>query len=225
MSTKFNRILFDYDGTILIHDKENEGEQIAKILGLDEEQIPEFSKRLEYLFSTSYGKQYYSNRKMTYELYSYIIENIIRPKMFGISVREFDDAVNEKCRTGAHITPHAKETFEYLMEKGYEICLLTNGFYSYQTQSMKYHGIFDYFERIYAWDGFYAKPDKRAFKRALAGTEPSSNIMVGDSITSDIIPAKEMGLFTIGVNLRDINNQKVQPHLTITDIAEIKNFL
>ena len=117
------------------------------------------------------------------------------------------------------------DVLEYLTVKGYELCIFTNGFYKAQGENMKAHGIYDFFERIYAWDNWYAKPDKRALRRALAGTNPRCNVMIGDSMKSDIIPSKEYGLYTIGFNVSNLEEYKIKPDVVITDLAQLKEIL
>lgn len=225
MTTRFNRILFDYDGTLIIHDKENEGRQIAENLNLPEELIAEFVKRLNLFFETSCGRQYYTNKRMSYELYIAIIDTIIQPKRFGITAKQLDIAINEKSKYDSKTEPTAKETLEYLVNKGYKLCILTNGFWKEQVENMKLHGLYDYFERIYAWDNFYAKPDKRALIRALAGTDMDRNIMIGDSLTNDIAPAKTLGVYTIGINIFERKKMAIVPDVRISTLSELKLFL
>lgn len=226
MSTNFNRIIFDYDGTLVIHDKENEGRQIAEILNIPEEKIPEFSRRLEHLFKTSYGRCYYKDRKMTYELYCYILNCIMRPlREFGISATDFDRAINKKSKYMSKLAPHAEEILTYLKEKGYELCILTNGFYTSQVDNMKHHGIYNYFDRVYAWDNYYPKPNRRALYSALGGTDPKNNVMIGDNIINDIIPAKINGVFNVGINIPKEDMSLIKPDVVITDLIELKRIL
>jgi len=226
VNTKFKRILFDYDGTLIIHDKQTEGEIIANLLNIPKEKVPYFVKRLNYLFEISYGREFYANRKMTYSLFYNILEYIINPvQNFGVSVKELDDAINYKSIHMTDLAPNAKETVEYLYEKGYELCVFTNGFYKPQSINMKVHGIHDYFEKIYAWDNWYAKPDKRALRRVLGETSPKENIMIGDSLTSDIIPAKKQGVYTIGYNVKKLEEATILPDLVITDLLQLTKIL
>ena len=222
MNTKINRVLFDYDGTLIIHDKENEAKQVAAILGLSLEQLPEFEKRLGLFFENYFTV---TNRKMTYDLYLRNIRKVINPEEFGTTARQLDEAIGEKCKSTTSLAPNANEVLEYLAAKGYQLCLFTNGFYKGQVESMKLKGIYDYFEKIYAWDNFYAKPDRRAFIRALAGTEPENNVMIGDSLRADIEPAKSLGIYTVGINMPVSSEFYVKPDLVITDLVELKNIL
>lgn len=225
MTTKFNRILFDYDGTLIIHDKENEARQIAEILKLPEERIPDFEKRLNRFFETSCGREHYENKPISYGLYIAILNAVVEPKSFGITPKQLDKAINEKSKYGSKIEPTAIETLEYLVDKGYQLCIFTNGFLKPQVDNMRHHGLFDYFERVYAWDDFYAKPDERALIRALGGTAPENNVVVGDSLINDIAPAKAFGVYTVGINIFEQQEADISPDVRITTLSELKTFL
>ncbi len=223
MNTRVSRILFDYDGTLIIHDKQNEGEQIATLLGIPKCQVEDFEARLAKYFQsgyTIYGK------KITYDLHYWNLEQQMGPlEQYGITAKQLDDAITEKSIKSARLAEDAKETLEYLVKKGYQLCLFTNGFYNGQVENMKYKGIYEYFEKVYAWDNFYAKPDKRAFTRALGNTPAMNAVMIGDSLTSDIIPAKEMGIYTIGINLGAQDLTGCSPDTIISNLSELRQIL
>lgn len=222
MNTRFGRILFDYDGTLIIHDKVNEGMQVANLLGFNEEQIIEFKKRLKVYFEKFFVIK---NRKITYDLYYRNLDKVINPEEFGVTAERLEDAIRENSKVSTMLAPHAKETLEYLVSRGYQLCVFTNGFYDGQVENMKYKGIYEYFEKVYAWDGFYAKPDERAFIRALAKTDPKHNVMIGDTITADIIPAKKQGIYTIGINLEGQDMSQGSPDVIISDLSELRQIL
>lgn len=223
MITTINRILFDYDGTLIIHDKENEGRQVAKLLGIHEDQIPEFEGRLAVYFEKYYVV---NDCKMTYDIYLRNLDAAIWPyEVFGVTARQLDEAIRENSKVSTKLASNAEETLEYLASKGYQICLFTNGFYDAQTDNMKYKGIFEYFDKIYAWDDFYTKPDRRAFIRALSGTNPKHNVMIGDSLTADIAPAKAMGIYSVGINVGNAHESAIKPDLLISDLSELRTIL
>lgn len=222
MNTRFERILFDYDGTLVIHDAENEAMNLSKMLGIDMCQVPEFEARLKL-----YLDKYFTikNRKMTYDTYLNNLNMVIDPKNFGITVRQLDTAIAKNCIETTVLANNVKETLDYLVDKGYELCLFTNGFYDVQAESMKRKGIFEYFERIYSWDDFYTKPDLRAFVRALANTNVETNVMIGDSLNSDIAPAQSLGIYTVGINMPNLGESLIKPDRVITDLSELKFIL
>jgi len=222
VNTRFNRILFDYDGTLIIHDKENEGRQVSKLLGLNEWQTVEFEKRL---------RDYLENHfvlhgvKITKRAHYENLQNVFRPEEIGTTVKAIDDAITENSIVSTKLANNAKVTLEYLASRGYQLCVFTNGFYSGQVANMKYKGIYDYFEKIYAWDDFYAKPDKRAYQRALEKTAPSDNVMIGDTFATDILPAHEAGIYTIGINFDRKDLAPGLPDVIISDLSELMNIL
>lgn len=222
MNTRFGRILFDYDGTLIIHDKENEGKQVAKLLNFDEWQTSEFEKRLKDYLENHFVIH---NRKITYDLHYANLQKVFRPEELGVTVRQIDEAITQNSIVSTKLANNAKETLEYLVSRGYQLCVFTNGFYAGQVANMKYKGIFEYFEKVYAWDDFYAKPDERAYYRALAKTEPTRNVMIGDTIATDIIPAKKLGIYTVGINLGNQDLIQNNPDKIITDLSELRCIL
>lgn len=219
MNTRFSRILFDYDGTLIIHDKENEGRRVAKLLGLDEWQTIEFEKRLRNYFQNHFVLH---NIKITMQAHYANIQRVFRPEEIGTTAKLISEALTENSIVTTKLANNAQDILEYLSASGYQLCVFTNGFYDCQVANMKHKGIYEYFEKIYAWDNFYAKPDERAYYRALARTDPSLNVMVGDSMTTDIIPAKKFGIYTVGVNLGEQDLSISHPDVIITDLSEMK---
>lgn len=229
MSTKFKRILFDYDGTILIHNNEEQGKIIAKALGLDDEQTKVFSDQLLYFFENQ--KYYYKGKKVTYSVYYNALAHYV-PCIyeFGLTPKQVDATITKNCLTHSKLASGAKETLEYLKEQGYIICLMTNGFLKEQSANMKYNNIYDYFDRIYTWDDSYAKPDSRFMKRVLDGTDPKENVVIGNDLVSDILMAKNAGVFTIGFNLSslytlDTIDGPFKPDVEIADFSTLMKIL
>lgn len=224
MSTKFNRILFDYDGTVLIHQKNEEGEMIGKALGLDEEQRKVFSKELAYFFWKQ--NRYFVDKKVTRDLYFEAMKYYIPcTSLYGLNVSWVEEAITQNCDNNSLIAKGAKETLEYLKQKGYNVCLMTNGFKELQAESMRKKGVLEYFDNIYAWDNWYAKPDPRFIERALDGTNPKENIVVGNDLHSDIEMAQKAGVFTIGFNLIKDDEVKVKPDVEIANFYTLMNIL
>lgn len=73
-----------------------------------------------------------------------------------------------------------------------------------------------------------AKPDKCIFEIALerAGCKPEEAVMVGDRLDNDIVPANEIGMFTIWIkqgNWKDAcpRNELEQPDITMESLSEL----
>jgi FMN phosphatase YigB (HAD superfamily) len=224
MSTKFKRVLFDYDGTILIHKSEEQGKLIASDLGLNEEQSEVFAHQLDYFFHNQ--KYFYINKKVTYGLYLTAMVHYVPCILeYGLDPEQVDIAICENNKVHSELAEGVKDTLEYLMDKGYKLCLVTNGFMKQQVDNMKHNGIFDYFECIYTWDNAYAKPDKRFIERVIAGTKPEENVLVGNDLISDIAMANKAGVFSIGFNLTNVPGLDVKPAVEIASFDTLMKIL
>ena len=226
MNTRLNRILFDFDGTLILHNKQNEGMEIATLLDIPIELQPEFSRRLQNFFSSSQNKKYFSRYRVTYELYLEALEGIMGPLTdFNVSPKQVVEAIDTKAKYYSILATGAVETLEYLKGKGYTMAVFTNGFYDMQMDILKYKGLDQYFYKLFAWDNFWAKPHKRAFERALDGTDPIYNVMIGDDPLNDIKPAKELGMLTVGINFRVKTTEKTKPQRMINKLTDLMKIL
>ena len=59
----------------------------------------------------------------------------------------------------------------------------------------------------------------------MGGTDPQNNIMVGDSLTNDIAPAKALGIYTVGINTSQNEHEGVIPDMVIETLSELKTIL
>ena len=224
MCTKFKRVLFDYDGTILIHKSEMQGKSIGEALGLNEEQCEVFAKQLDYFFHNQ--KFFYMNKKVNYVTYLMAMTHYVPCiSEYGLDPEDVDFAICENNKQQSKLAEGVHETLTYLRDKGYTLCLVTNGFMKQQVDNMKYNGIFDYFENIYTWDDTYAKPDKRFIERVLAGTKPEENVFVGNDLISDIDMANKAGVFSVGFNLTRVEGIDVKPDVEIPTFNTLMKIL
>lgn len=98
------------------------------------------------------------------------------------------------------LVPEAEETLRALRDKGYRLFAASNSFGHLQRSRLQHAGILHYFEDTYiSMDIGYDKPDIRFYQEALkrCGLKPQEVLMVGDSMTTDIIGAQAAGLDTI----------------------------
>jgi len=214
------RIIFDYDDTLIRHDNDKELQIMLDYLGLE---ATEDIKAELINYYTKLAKHFKKSKvkRKDVDLYMYEILPILN--YHGISIERFMEAQQYKDTHYSMLMEDVIDVLEYLKSKNYYMCIFTNGFYEEQAYSLKAQGIYDYFDRIFGWDDFYAKPDKRAFIRALSGTKPEENIMVGNCIENDIAPAKELGIYTFGFNLN--NKSIVMPDVELKSLSELKCYL
>lgn len=97
------------------------------------------------------------------------------------------------------LVPDSKETLEALRSKGYRLFAASNSFGHLQRSRLLHAEVLDYFEKTFiSMDIGYDKPDIRFFQHALAevNLQPSEVLMVGDSMTTDILGAQAAGIDT-----------------------------
>ena len=95
------------------------------------------------------------------------------------------------------LVPGAKETLEALHAKGYRLFAASNSFGHLQRSRLVQAGVLHLFEDTYiSMDIGYDKPDVRFYEEALRRCDlmPQDVLMVGDSMTTDILGAQKAGL-------------------------------
>ena len=95
------------------------------------------------------------------------------------------------------LVPEAKEMLDILRAKGYRLFAASNSFGHLQRRRLERAGILPYFEDTYiSMDIGYDKPDIRFFQEALrrCGLQPNEVLMIGDSMTTDILGAQAAGI-------------------------------
>ena len=95
------------------------------------------------------------------------------------------------------LVPEAKQMLENLRAKGYRLFAASNSFGHLQRSRLEQAGILNYFEDTYiSMDIGYDKPDIRFYQSALkrCGLEPQEVLMIGDSMTTDVLGAQAAGM-------------------------------
>jgi putative hydrolase of the HAD superfamily len=121
--------------------------------------------------------------------------------------------------------PGMQEMLKRLKECGYKLGIVTNGRDFYQRNKISALGISDYFNAIVTSGAVnIKKPDHKIFNIALKHLNSLSNcsVFIGDSLKADVIPAKELGMFTI---LKSNDYSYPQPDATCTNLIEIPNII
>ncbi len=87
------------------------------------------------------------------------------------------------------------EVLEYLKSK-YELIVLSNWFFDLQNGKLKKLGLYNYFDKIYTLDTLGRKPNLSVLKKACEPYNFSECAMIGDTLTSDIVVQKKLGMKT-----------------------------
>jgi len=121
--------------------------------------------------------------------------------------------------------PDTKEVLQYLLDKGYQLHLITNGFEETQHSKLKYSGLAPFFREVITSEGSSSlKPQKEIFDYALqkAGASAEESIMIGDSLEIDVAGALNAGMDAIHVNFTSVVVEGVKATYVVTALKELE---
>ena len=125
----------------------------------------------------------------------------------------------EGATQSAVLFPQILKTLQSLKSAGYRLALLTN-IDAYGLQHFRFPELLTLFSvsHFSCVEGV-AKPSPTAWNRLLrkVAVSPRSAIMIGDSLTEDIIPSRALGLYTILIS----SHLSVKADLTLRSSAEL----
>ncbi len=130
---------------------------------------------------------------------------------------------------GHYFLPGALEALQSLSRR-YKLYLASNGTARVQAGRLKSADISKYFQKIYVSQELgYNKPDKGFFDAAFAQIpdfDPKKALMVGDSLTSDILGGKNAGLLTVWVNPQHkVHTPEIVPDYEIEALYQLEALL
>lgn len=122
----------------------------------------------------------------------------------------------------------AFETLQTLHQRGYKLYAASNSFGHLQRKRLTLAGVMPFFEGTYiSMDIGYDKPDRRFYEFALNDAQLSADevLMVGDSMTTDIIGAQQVGIDTCWFNPTHRPIEDTQPTYEIQSLSQLLSIL
>ena len=154
--------------------------------------------------------------------------------IFKVLDIDFDGAVMEEAfeygvSQNACPIDGAYDLLDYLKGK-YKLYVASNGFRFVQENRLKIGDFNKYFNGVFVSEDFgFAKPSKEFFDNVIRklGNPPLDEIlMIGDSLSADIIGAENYGIDTVWFNKDGIENtSSVKSKYEIRNLAEIKSIV
>ena len=129
---------------------------------------------------------------------------------------------------GHYFLPGAEEVLEQLSKK-YRLFLASNGTASVQRSRMTSANLYRFFEKVFvSQEVGYNKPAPEFFEITAAqipGYDPQKTMIVGDSLTSDILGGKNAGIATCWVNPGHKMATEIQPDYEIEALSQLEALL
>lgn len=157
---------------------------------------------------------------------------------FAVLFQEFGLQVNpEACArayednlsVGHYFLPGALEAVESLSKK-YKLYLASNGTAKVQAGRLASANISHFFQEVFVSQEIGAnKPDRSYFERCFARIpdfDVTRAMMVGDSLTSDILGGNQVGMLTCWVNPEGKpGREDIRPHYEIQALSQLESLL
>ena len=205
----YNHLFFDLDHTLWDFEANARAtlSELHTSMNLHERGITDFDL---------FHKNYLAHNEKLWERYrkGFIRQEELRLKRMTLALLDFKIADEKLARdlsvqfldllpTRTLLFPHTIEILKYLVDKGYQLHLITNGFEVTQRSKMKHSGLDIFFKEIITSECSNSlKPQKEIFEFALrrSGAKPEDSIMIGDSVEVDIDGARMAGIDQVFVN-------------------------
>lgn len=150
-------------------------------------------------------------------------------KYFELDIEKeiFNDLFVEFLYDEVEMVDGIEDLLSYLSNK-YQIYAASNGLYDMQVNRIKKSNLSKYFKDIFVSDKIgYEKPDERFFNKIMDITKYSNDdlIMIGDSIKSDIVGAKNSKIKSIYFNKENKKISDKDFTYQVKKLSEIKKIL
>ena len=148
----------------------------------------------------------------------------------SVSPKDFSDRYLVNLSLGKDLIQGALETLKKLYDSGLKLYIATNGVYEVQKNRLNGQEFMKYIEGVFVSEKLgYQKPQKEFFIAASkeAGVDfTKDTIIVGDSLTSDMLGGVNYGIDTLWVNKDNLENH-LNLNLTyvVNNITEIVDIL
>ena len=231
MMQKYTTLLFDADNTLLDFDKD---EHQALVRTLEDYGVPVTEENISTYVNI--------NKSLWKKIET---GEITKPILKRTRFRLFFDAIGFECDEdplsvnehylallgeGGNTLPGAVELCKELKNEGYDLYIVTNGVAATQAKRLKKAELLSFFTEVFVSETVgYQKPRKEYFDYVLNTVkekDTSKILLVGDSLSSDIQGAMNVGLPCCWLNLfGDTAGEKYKIDYVIDDIRRVTDIL
>ena len=147
----------------------------------------------------------------------------------GLSSQTCEDIYRKNLGIGHYFIPGAEQALDYLAGK-YDLYLASNGVADTQYSRLESAGIGHYFKALFISEltGSH-KPDRAYFDYCFARIpdfDPGAAMIIGDSLSSDILGGIQAGIATCWFNYRGKPARPdIRPDFTLTDWSQLPTIL
>lgn len=222
---KYKYLLFDADDTLLDF-KAAEDTALKTVLknnGLphDDQTVKTYSK-----INQKYWKAFEKGEIERDDIFPLRFGEFLGVLGSNLEPMEVNAQYFEALRQVHTMLPGANELIDKLLGK-YKLYIVTNGVAKTQHLRLKNSGIWDKFDGVFISEELECqKPSVEYFTKvlnAIGNPKKEECLVLGDSISSDILGGKNVGIDTLWVNIRGLENKTdITPDYTVTNLQDLK---
>lgn len=219
-------LLFDADGTILDFEKSEENAfyitSISYKIKSNEKIFIDYK-----IINNNLWESFEKGEITKAELVNIRFKKLFTLYNLDIDDVEFNKSYLDNLKLGGYKIDHAEEVLKELIKEN-TLFLVTNGIEYVQNSRLKFSGLDKYFSKIYVSEKIgYQKP-KIEFFNYIFKDNPDldfrNSLIIGDSLTSDILGGNNANIKTVWFNPNNkINQTNAIVNYEIKDLREILN--
>lgn len=224
MLSKYSTLLFDIDDTLL--DFHTAQKSAFKEL-LNHFNVPftqESYERYNVLNKSLWHQYEKGQMKREYVLTERFVQ-FFKPLNITVDPIACDTLYRRFLAQGHQLFDGALDLIKQVSQT-HELAIVTNGVYHTQMTRLENNQLLPFFKHIFISDQIGAqKPDSRFFDAVFAQmhiTDPSSVLIIGDTLHADILGGQKVGIDTCWVNPKQLpNTLDTPPTIMIQHISEL----
>ena len=218
-------IIWDLDETVWFY-KENEPQVLCEKLNIDD--VETFEKQYYEMWEDIF--EHFQDTLVNYKrIKQYISKKMPILELYAVTSEDLIEARLEEKKRLATLNQEAVEMMKYFFEKGYKNISITDWFTKDQEHALESFNLLSYVQEVYGCDNSYLKcTNKRAEEvlKELVKEETNQFLMIGDSLSSDIFLANNLGIKSIWYNRKEkVNTTDNIPTLEVKSLLELKEIL
>ena len=224
--SKYRFLLFDVDDTLLDF---KACEQSALKESLQAFHINYDQNLIDYYqqYNQSLWRDFESGKILRETIFEIRFDHLFQTFQINVDGKQFEAYYRQRLSANHQLMPHALEVLSHLSKK-YEIYIVTNGLIQTQYQRLKDSQVDRYVKKIFVSEEIgFKKPSKAYFEYVFDHIEAfdvEKALMIGDSLTSDIQGALQMGMDVCFMNA-DFKKQTLDVNYEIHDLKQLLTIL
>lgn len=216
---KIRTVIWDCDSVMWFHKKE-EARIIANVLGITD--VEEFE--VEFFNMLNAFNKYFKKKKVTlgetYKVIEYYIPILF---FYEISPKQFLDTFNEMKLSITLFNEDTLIVMENFKKKGIKQIIRSDWWQEAQLIMLKEYDILKYIEKLYCCDNRYLKCNPLSAKEIVKSGTEEENVIIGDSLSSDIAFANHAKIKSIWFNKdgEQKNDTQYTPDFEVKSLLEV----